>query len=80
MGIRVLNSEPGNIYSLNPEEERRKERVGGGEENKTYKKRERERRSALPSGVSAGTSKSMRIRHRGSTSLTVVDRLCLVLH
>jgi hypothetical protein len=29
--------------------------------------------------VSAGTSKLMKLRHRGSTSLTVVDRLCLVL-
>jgi hypothetical protein len=30
--------------------------------------------------VSAGTSKLMKIKYRGSTSLTVVDRLCLVLH
>jgi hypothetical protein len=33
----------------------------------------------LRPGVSTGTLKSMNIRHRGSTSLTVVDRLCLVL-
>jgi hypothetical protein len=30
MGIGVLNSGPGNIYSLNPEEENRKERGGRG--------------------------------------------------
>jgi hypothetical protein len=34
----------------------------------------------LRPGVSAGTSKLMRPRHRGSTSHTVVDRLCLALH
>jgi hypothetical protein len=31
-------------------------------------------------GVSSGMSKLIKVRHRGSTSLAVVDRLCLILH